>query len=176
LTIRSNNAYVIYNRKTYYAKNGVVTVPNLYSSSTNIPVKIAIGNQGSADADYLVQLNYPGGHKMNPYKLEQGSVTTYSAAGNNQGIYYTFAAPNNGVLSVTLDHVSGGAQGNICITSEQVSGGTVAVDLRDNANGDENTVSYTMKAGEKVEVQICVLPDDGFNYPEATINCTVSFR
>lgn len=176
LTIRSNNAYVIYNRKTYYAKNGVVTVPNLYSSNTNVPVKIAIGNQGSSDADYLVQLSYPGGHKMNPYKLEQGSVTTHSAAGNNQGVYYTFTAPSSGVLSVTLDRVSGGAQGNICITSEQVSGGTVAVDLRESSNGDGNTVSFTMKAGEQVEVQIGVLPDDGFNYPEATINCTVSFQ
>ncbi len=175
LEIRSNDAYVIYNRKTYNPVNGVVTVPSLYSSSTNVPVKIAIGNQGSADAVFSVKMSYPAGHKMNPYKLAIGANTTYSSAGNSQGVYYSFTATKDGILTVTLDSVSGDCQGNISITSKQVSGGTAAADLRENANGDGKSVSFSMKAGETVEVQIGVLPDEGFNYPEATIQTTVDF-
>lgn len=176
LKINSDDAYVIYNRKTYYAKNGVVSVPNLYSSSANVPVKIAIGNQGTSDATFAVTMSYPAGHKMNPYKLSVGSVTTKSDAGNSQGVYYTFTAAKNGTLTVTLDQVSGGNQGNLCITSSKVNGGTVAVDLRDNPGADGKSVSLELSSGETVEVQIAVLPDDGFNYPEATIQSTVTFQ
>lgn len=176
LTIRSNDAYVIYNRKTYQPVNGVVTVPNLYSSSTNVPVKIAIGNQGTVDAVFSVKMTYTEGHRMNPYVLTTGNVSTFSASGNSQGVYYTFTANKDGILTVTLNSVSGGANGNISITSGQISGGTNAVDLRENANADGKSVSFAIKSGETVIVQIGVLPDDGFSYPEATIQTTVDFR
>lgn len=172
LTIRSSNAYVVYKNKTYAPVNGVVTVPNLYSSNTNVPVKLAIGNLGSSAQSFDVSLEYPIGHRMNPYQLNLGSVSTYSAADNSQGVYYSFQAPQSGTLTIRLDSVSGGNTGNVTITSTITEGGTRSVDM---SEGGGNSVSFQLSSGESVIVTIGVMPTSGFDYPEATINTTVSF-
>lgn len=175
LRIENPNAYVIYKGKTYTPVNGVVTVPNLYSANTNVPVKLSIGNLGSSSQSYNVTLSYPIGHQMNPYQLNLGSVSTYSAADNSQGVYYTYQASKSGTLTIRLDSVSGGNSGNITITSEKTDGGTRSVNLTENANSDGRSVSFTVSAGERVIISIGVMPSSGFDYPEATINTTVSF-
>lgn len=175
LTIHSNDAYVVYKNKTYTPVNGVVTVPNLYSSSTNVPVKLAIGNLGSGTQTFHVTLSYPIGHRMNPYQLSHGAVSTYSAEDNSQGVYYTYQASKAGTLTIRLDSVSGGNSANISITSVKTDGGTRSVNLTENANADGKSVSFSMAAGEGVIVTIGVMPTSGFDYPAATINSTVSF-
>lgn len=175
LTIYSNDAYVIYKNKTYTPVNGVVTVPNLYSASTNVPVKLAIGNMGSSTQSFNVSLSYPVGHRMNPYQLNLGTVSTYSAVDNSQGVYYTYQATKAGTLTIRLDSVSGGNSGNITITSALTDGGTRSVNLTENAGSDGRSVSFKVSAGEKVIVTIGVMPTSGFDYPEATLTSTVSF-
>ncbi len=175
LTIRSSNAYVIYKGKTYKPVNGVVTVPNLYSASTNLPVQLAIGNLGSSQESFYVTMSYPVGHRMNPYQLNPGSVSTYSAAGNSQGVFYSYTASKAGTLTIRLDSVSGGNEANITITSVKVDGGTRSVSLLEKADKNDRTVSFQLASGEGVIVCIGVMPPSGDNYPEATINSTVSF-
>lgn len=175
LTIYSNDAYVVYKGKTYTPVNGVVTVPGLYSESTNVPVKLAVGNMGVAEQTFHAVMTYPIGHQMNPYLLENGTVTTWSAEGNSQGVYYSYQAPAAGTLSITLNSVSGGHNADISITSEITEGGTRSVNLSSNGSADGKTVSLQLSAGERVIVAISVLPEDGFNYPEATVQTSVSF-
>lgn len=175
LTIYSNDAYVVYKNKTYTPVNGVVTVPNLYSANTNVPVKLAIGNMGANNQSFDVTLSYPVGHRMNPYPLPLGTVSTYSAADNSQGVYYTYQATKAGTLTIRLDSVSGGNKGDITITSVVTDGGTRSVNLSENADSDGRSVSFKVSAGEKVIVTIGVLPTSGFDYPEATLTSTVSF-
>lgn len=175
LRIANANAYVIYKNKTYTPVNGVVTVPNLYSANTNVPVKLSIGNLGSSTQTFNVTLEYPIGHRMNPITLNMGSQSTYSAKDNSQGVYYTFQASKSGTLTIRLDSISGGNSGDITITSERTDGGTRSVNLAENANSDGKSVSFSMSSGERVIISIGVLPTSGFDYPEATINTTVSF-
>ena len=175
LTINNSNAYVIYKGKTYKPVNGVVTVPNLYSANSNVPVKLSIGNMGTSAQNYNVTLSYPQGHQMNPYKLSMGSNSTYSAKDNSQGVYYTFTASKAGTLTIRLDSVSGDNNGNISITSTKTDGGTRSVNLNENANSDGRSVSFKLSAGETVTVIIGVSPSSGFDYPEATITTTASF-
>lgn len=175
LTIYSSDAYVVYKNKTYTPVNGVVTVPNLYSANTNVPVKLAIGNMGSSTQSFTVTLSYPAGHQMNPYQLNLGTVSTYSAADNSQGVYYTYQASKAGTLTIRLDSVTGGNSGNITITSVNTDGGTRSVNLTENAGSDGRSVSFRVSAGERVIVSIGVMPTSGFNYPEATLTTTVSF-
>ena len=174
LTIYSNDAYVVYKNKTYTPVNGVVTVPNLYSANTNVPVKLSIGNMGSSTQTFNVTLSYPQGHQMNPYQLNLGTVSTYSPADNSQGVYYTYQASKSGTLTIRLDSVSGGNTGNITITSEKTDGGTRSVNLTENSS-DGRSVSFQVSAGESVIVSIGVMPTSGFDYPEATLVTTVSF-
>ncbi len=176
LTIADPDAYVVYKNKTYKAVGGVVTVPGLYCSSTNLPVMLAIGNLGGGDKNFHVTMSYPIGHLMNPYQLTLGSVTTFSAKDNSQGVYYTYTATKAGTLTLRLDSVSGNHGANISFTSANTDGGTRAANLAENANPDGKSVSFKLSAGETVQIIIGVDPVDGFNYPEATINTTATFN
>ena len=171
LTIEDPNAYVIYNGVTYEAKDGKVTVPALYSANTNTPISVAIGNRGTEDRVFAVTLNYDPGHRMNPIPLSNGNLSTYCAEGNSQGVYYCFTAPKAGTLTVRLTQT---VDCNITITSDIVEGGTLSVSLSDKP--DSTSLSFKMSEGETVSVCIVMNPQNGFNYPEATVNTTVRFR
>ena len=171
LTIENPNAYVVYNGRTYEAKDGVVTVPGLYSANTNTPISIAIGNRGTADQVFAVSLNYDPGHQMNPIALSNGNLSTYCAADNSQGVYYTFTANKAGTLTIKLSQT---VDCNITITSDILEGGTRSVSLSDNPGS--TSLSFKMVEGETVSVCIVMNPINGFTYPEATVNTTVRFR
>lgn len=171
LTIEDPNAYVIYNGTTYNPVDGVVTVPDLYSANTNTPISIAIGNRGAADQMFAVSLNYDPGHQMNPIPLVNGNLSTYCAAGNSQGVYYSLTASKAGTLTIKLSQT---VDCNITITSNIVEGGTRSVSLSDNPGS--TSLSFKMAEGETVSVCIVMNPINGFTYPEATVNTTVRFR
>lgn len=171
LTIENPMAYVIYNGETYEAQDGKVTVPDLYSSNTNVPVALAIGNRGPEDLGFDVTLTYPLGNQMNPIPLGNGNLTTFCEEGNSQGVYYTFTASKAGTLTIRLTQT---ADCNITITSDIVEGGTRSVSLSDDP--ESTSLSFKMAAGESVSVCIGMNPQSGFNYPEATIYTTVRFR
>jgi hypothetical protein len=119
-------------------------------------------------------MSYPVGHQMNPFQLNMGAVSTYSAKDNSRGVYYTYWATSAGTLTIRLDSVSGGHDANVSITSKNTEGGTRSVSLTESDNA--KSVSFKLAAGEGVTVIIGVLPSSGFDYPEATINTTVSFN
>lgn len=171
LTIEDPMAYVVYNGITYEAEDGTVTIPELYSDNMNTPVPVAIGNRGSARKTFPVLLSYPQGHQMNPIPLANGNLSTFCKEGDSQGVYYSFTAPKAGTLTIRLTQT---ADCNITITSDQVEGGTRSVSLSDNP--DSTSLSFSMAAGESVSVSIVMNPQNGFNYPEATVMTTVRFR
>jgi len=171
LTIENPNAYVVYNGTTYNAQGGVVTVPALYSANTNTPISIAIGNRGAADQVFAVSLSYDLGHQMNPIPLSNGNLSTFCAAGNSQGVYYSYTAAKAGTLTIRLTQT---VDCNITITSDTVEGGTRSVSLSDNP--ESTSLSFKMAEGETVSVCIVMNPINGFTYPEATVNTTVRFR
>lgn len=171
LTIDHPMAYVIYNGVTYEAQNGKVTVPDLYSTNTNTPIPVAIGNRGPEDLVFPVTLSYDQGHQMNPLPLSTGNLSTFCEEGNSQGVYYSYTASKAGTLTIRLAQA---VDCNITITSNNVEGGTRSVSLSDNP---ENTaLSFKMSEAESVTVCIVMNPQNGFNYPEATVNTTVRFR
>lgn len=171
LTIEDPDAYVIYDGNTYYPKDGVVTVPDLYSPDTNTGICIAVGNRGSAKKVFAATLSYDEGHQMNPIPLSNGNLTTVCAAGNSQGVYYTLTAAKAGTLTIKLTN---GADCNITITSDILEGGTRSVSLSDTEGS--TSLSFKMIAGETVSVCIVMTPVNGFNYPEGTVTTSVRFR
>lgn len=171
LVIEDPNAYAVYNGVTYTAQDGVVTVPELYSDSPNVPISLSIGNRAPGAKVFKVKLVYPQGHQMNPLPLANGPLTTFCEEGNSQGVYYTMTAAKAGTLTIRLNET---ADCNITITSNIVEGGTRAVSLSDNEGS--TSVSFKMSEGESVTVCIVMNPQNGFNYPEATISTTVRFR
>lgn len=169
LTIKSKDAYVIYNGKTFEAVNGVVTVPNLYSQYTNMPVNIAIGNKGTSDATFAVKMTYPAGHRENPYVFELGSTTTNTAAGNEVGVFYTWTATKSGTLTINIDNVSTKFGAGVTIT-RIVDGIPQTTEMEDGAT----SVSMEVKAGDMIEIVIAANPNSKHQYPAATIKTTAT--
>ena len=170
LIIRDPYAFAVYNGVTYEAEDGVLTVPGLHSDNTNTPVYIAIGNRATQERTFGVCLEYPLGHRMSPLPLNVGMLSTYCVAGNSQGVYYTYTTENAGKLTLRLSQA---VDCNITITSTAVEGGTRSVSL---SESESTSVTYEMYAGETVSVCVVVNPVNGFNYPEAIVSSTVTFR
>lgn len=171
LTIKSKDAYVIYKNKTYEAKNGVVTISGLSVQSTNQPLKIAIGNKGTKDATFDVKISFPAGDVNNPIKLKEGNLTTETAAGNEQGVFYTYAASSAGTITIKLNSVTSGVTADVKIDVAHADESVTQVALSE-VEGD--TVSITFKAGETIRVTIGVMPNKNNKYPAATIKTTVT--
>lgn len=175
LTIKSKDAYVIYNNKTYEAVNGVVSVPNLYSQYTNMPVKIAIGNSGTKDATFDVVLSYPSGHLMNPKNLSMGSFKVSVKQNDEQGVYYTYSAGKAGILTMNVDKVSsksGTINAGIVIT---VTPKNSDIPVQYTLEEGQTTLSIEVKAGDSVSINIGTLPNEQNRYMAADIEVTASF-
>jgi hypothetical protein len=143
----------------------------LYVQFTNQPIQIAIGNKGTADQTFDVRLAYPAGHMMNPYQLKEGSLTTKTAAGNEQGVFYTYSATSAGTLTIKLNSVTSGVVASVMIDCAHADDTVTQVSLEE-VGGD--TLSIDFKAGETIKVTIGAMPDKNNKYPAATITTTVT--
>ena len=175
LTIKSKDAYVIYMGIKYEAVNGVVTVPNLYSQYTNMPVELQIGNKGSKDAAFDVTLTYPQGHMENPFALAMKSFSVSVKKNNEQGVYYRWSATKAGKLTISLDKVtstSGTVEAGISVT---VTGPDLIPHQYLLSEVEGNALVIDVNAGDSVVINISVLPNDQNRYLAATIDVTASF-
>lgn len=175
LTIKNKDAYVIYNGVKYEAVNGVVTVPNLYSQYTNMPVSVQIGNKGTKDATFAVTLSYPAGHRENPFDLPMKAFKVSVKKNNEQGVYYHMTAAKSGTLTLTLDKVSstsGTVEAGISVT---VNGPDLIPRQYLLSEVDGNTLTIEVNAGDNIVVNIGVLPNAQNRYLAATIELTASF-
>lgn len=175
LTIKSKDAYVIYNGVKYEAKNGVVTVPDLYSQYTNLPVSIQIGNKGTKDATFAVVLSYPAGHRENPINMPLKAFSVDVKKNNDQGVYYKWTPTQAGTLTLTLDKVtskSGTVEAGITVT---VTGADLIPHQYMLGEVEGNTLTVEVNAGDSVVISICVLPNEMNKYLAATVDVTASF-
>lgn len=175
LTIKSKDAYVVYNGITYEAVNGVVTVPNLYSQYTNIPVSIKIGNKGSKDATFAVSLTYPEGHRENPVEMSLKSFSVSVKKNNEQGVYYHWSVAKAGTLTISMDKVtstSGAVEASISVT---VTGADMIPHQYLLSEVEGNSLVVEVAAGDDVVINIGVLPNAQNRYLAATVDVTASF-
>lgn len=176
LTIKSKDAYVIYNGVKYEAVNGVVSVPNLYSQYTNMPVAVQIGNKGTEDMGFAVTLSYPQGHRENPFALSMKSFSVDVKKNNDQGVYYSWTAAQTGTLTLKLNGVtskSGNVEAGISVT---VTGPDLIPHqyLLSEVEGD--ALNVQVNAGDSVVINVGVMPNEQNKYLAATVDVTASFE
>lgn len=169
LTIENANAYVIYDGIRYDAVDGVVTVPNLYSAHTNSPVSLAIGNVGE-DAVFAVKMSYPAGTMMNPFAFALGTVTVSAEEGNSQGVYYTWTAHADGVLTLKVDSCTSGVDCKI----DMFNLGSYKNETMESTDSETMSVSVDVKEGQIIRIIIGTLPDGDNVYPSAQIQVTAT--
>lgn len=165
LTIRDEYAYVVYNGKTYWPENGVISV-YITSEGPSVPMEVWIGNYSFEQRTIHVDCLYPLGNMMNPDSLSLGQFTTKVPANDEQGYYYTFVADAKGYLTVTLDSVD--AAGSCSITLYNLDSGAYVM-------MEDNTVKVRVKAGQTVQIIVNIFTEN-FEYPGGTVVATATFE
>ena len=164
LQIKSEDAYVIYNGKTFYPENGVVGLM-VSAPDSFTPAKIGIGNSSTETKTFQVTLSSLKGSFDNPYSMSLGLFDVRINAGNEQGVYYTYTAPADGTLKLKCVSVSSGIKYSYYLYNT-VNG--AMRNLEGDAVYDEAgvpTISVTAKKGQLVQICVSTLPDNTNNYP-----------
>ena len=170
LTLKSANATIEYEGKTYTPDKGVISFP-VSSDDVLNPVKLAITNTGSADATFKVTFAYPQGTLLNPYELAIGEVVTVIQEGNESGVVYLYTATEDGTFSVQDKSVTKGDGYDIEVYNLN-SGANRTL----NEDAVDNVVSVTASKGDQIRITYLVLPDDKNAYPAITLKSTIGFK
>ena len=170
-SIKSNSVTVTYNGKVYQPVSGTVSFSIPTSNDPSIPASLAIQNTGNEDSTFTVNFYAPSGTLGNPVTLSLGDFTASLSAGNSQGVYYTYTATEDGVLTLKKVSCTSGVECDMVLYNLNSYAYRT---LQEDGEG-ESTVSISVKKGDKVQIVVSVLPDSSNNYPAATIKGTVSF-
>lgn len=170
LTLESADATIEYEGKTYTPDEGVISFP-VFTDDVLNPVKLAIGNTGSADATFKVTFAYPQGTLLNPYELTIGEVVTVIQEGNEQGVVYLYTATADGTFAVHDKSITKDDGYDIEVYNLN-SGANRTL----NEDGVDNVVSVTASKGDQIRVTYLALPDDQNQYPAITLKTVVGFK
>lgn len=173
LQIRSAYATITYNGKTYTPSNGVVGV-SLFADDMMTPVSVVIGNTGKEEQTFTATMSTAKGSYSNPYDLTLGEFTVSVSAGNDQGVYYNYTAPEDGVLTVKCLSVTAGVPYDLVLYNLS----TYAYrNLQSDPRKDEDGcyyVSVNVKAGNQIQFICGTLPDDSGSYPKGEFKLLAS--
>lgn len=171
MSIKSKDAYVVYNKKTYTPNSSGYIYISMPSEDPTIPVILSIGNSGVELQRFDVNFYYPAGSRENPHDYTLGeTVTTDIKANNDQGIFYSYKASAAGTLTIEFVDLPEGAAYGITVTTQ----GTIPVQ-QSVVSTEGTSVSIQVAANEKVEIIISTLPVNG-RYPKASIKTTGKFE
>ncbi len=174
LRIKSDNAYVIYKDKTYYPEDGVVSL-KVTAPDTYTPANVGIGNSGTKTETFKVTLSIPAGTLNNPHKLTLGEFNAKVAAGNDQGIYYTYTAPQDGTLTMQCLSSTKGVKYSYFLFNTKTSAmRNLEADGVADASGAV-TVSVQAKKGEKIQFSVGTLPGESGSYPAGSFRFKATF-
>lgn len=168
--INDADAYVIFEDKKYEAVDGKVSLI-LKTEDTYTPAIFVIGNKSAEKKTFAAKLSFVEGTSGNPFVMNLGDFVTKVEAGNEQGIYYTYTATENGTFSLQCTGVTTGAKYDYSLYNTT----TFALrNLTSDADGD-GTVSIAVNAGDEVQISIGVLPNEDNAIPATEFNFKAAF-
>ena len=172
LTLNNENAYIIYNGKTYYPTNGRISF-SVSAEDTSTACCLVFGNSGTETQTYTVSLASAAGSMGNPYSLSLGQFTTNVGAGNETGVWYNYTPSQTGLFTIEVLNVTGGVPYMISVTTTTANGvGSVQRTTVDDGSTNEETgnktVSINAYAGRNIQISVGTLPDSSNTYPAAT--------
>lgn len=164
LSIRSPYATITYNGRTYTPTNGAVGV-GLFADDMMTPVMVVIGNTSEEEQTFNATMSTARGTYGNPYDLTLGEFSVSVSAGNDQGVYYTYTAPEDGVLTVKCLSATAGVPYDLVLYNlSTYAYRNLQSDPKKDADG-YYYVSVNVKAGNKIQFICGTLPDDSGSYP-----------
>lgn len=175
MQINHKDVFVEYGSKKFTASNGSVGLL-ISAPSTFEPAQLGFGNSGEETITVTVTLsNLPGSYD-NPYTLQVGEFTASVSSGNNQGVYFTYTAAEDGYFKLQCLSVSPAISYDFSVMNLTTS---AMRNMSTESEVDETTgkqvVTMAMNKGEKLRITIAALPDESNNYPAATFKMLAAF-
>lgn len=175
MQIKSDNVYVVYNGKTYTPSGGAVGM-TVTSDSTFNPVYLQIGNSGTETETFKVTFSTSAGTYGNPYTASLGTFTTKVKAGNDQGVYYTYKATQEGYLVLeNISATSGINYDYVLYNLDSMAYRNLGEDGTIGAESGKSMVTVKVKKGQTVQIIIGTLPDSSNSYPAGTFTSKLYF-
>lgn len=175
LSIQNKDAYAVYNQRTYKANGGSVGF-SLSTPDTYTPAQVAFGNTGTETITYTVYLNPLQGTINNPYTLNLGEFDTKVYSGNDQGVYYTYKATEDGLFTIKCLSINPDVKYDYSLYNlNTYAMRTMREDGMEDAEGDD-TVSIYARKGNSIQVIVSTLPDSSNSYPAANFTSLASFQ
>ena len=160
---------VVYNATTLNPENGVVSF-TAEPGMGRMPVIFAIVNNTNAAAEYSIVATHPTGSYMNPEEYDPAEETTNTVdlpEGSFDGYYFSFIATEDGSITLYIDSITDGAEGDIIVTATDAEYISVMKSLSEDGVDGKVTIDY--KAGDEVIINVFAQADDNWNIPAATI-------
>lgn len=174
MQVKDPDAYVIYKGEKHTPKNGVITLL-VTCPDMNTPVTIVFGNSSDKEKTFTVTMASQPGTLDNPYTLKEGEVAVKIPAGNEQGIYHIWIAPENGTLRAWCTSATAGVKYdctlyNLTSYAQRSLSGEGITDEEGN-----KCVEVKVNKGDRVQMIAAVMPDESWNYPAGTFVYQVKF-
>lgn len=174
MQVKDPDAYVLYNGEKHTPKNGVITLL-VTCPDMNTPVTIAFGNSSDQEKTFTVTMASQPGTLDNPYPLKEGETAVKIAAGNEQGVYHIWTAPENGTLRAWCTAATAGVQYdctlyNLTSYAQRSLSGEGITDEEGN-----KCVEVKVNKGDRVQMIAAVMPDESWNYPAGNFTYQVKF-
>ena len=175
MQINNSDIYVEYGSKKYTADGGVVGLM-VSAPSTFEPAQIGFGNSGTETQTFTVSLSHLPGSQGNPYTLKLGEFTASVSAGNNQGVYFTYTAAEDGYFSLQCLRVSPAVDYGFSVMNLRTSAmRTLSEDAETDSDTGNKVLTMPLNKGDRVSIIISSLPDETFNYPAASFKMLAGF-
>ena len=180
LSLRNDNAYVIYNGKKYTPVGGAISFA-VKAEDTNSALKLVFGNTGKETQTYTVSMAAEKGSMGNPYYLTmgEGNTTEFKVnvpAGKDQGIFYSFSPNMNGVFMLELKSATAGVNYDISVTSIRDDipvQKKLSEDSIENPETGNKMVAVNAYQGGRIDINFGTF-DGGGNHPAATFEMVAS--
>ena len=174
MSIKNDNAYVIYKDKTYQPSNGTVGLV-ISADDTMTAIRVGFGNSGTEMQTYTVNFSALKGSYGNPYTLELGKFSVTVNAGNNQGVYFIYDATESGTLTMQCLGATAGVNYDFVLYNlNTYAYRNIGPEGGLSVEGTP-TVSVTVRKGDRVQVIVGSLPDEDHSYPKGTFEFLATF-
>lgn len=175
LQVNNSDIYVEYGSKKFTASNGSVGLL-ISAPSTFEPAQLGFGNSGDKAQTFTVTLSNLAGSYENPHKLQVGEFTVNEAAGNDQGVYFSYKASQDGYFKLECLSVSPSVNYDFSVMNLTTSAmRNLSGEGQTNSETGRKAVIMPMNQGESLRIIISTLPDESNNYPAATFKMLASF-
>ena len=136
-----------------------------------MPVVLAITNNGSEDASFTVKFDLPEGAMGNPEDLEElGDITVNLEENDNDGYFFEWIAPADGILNATIIGATEGTEVDVTLSN----GTTYAV--KNGSDADENgVISIEVSEGDVITIQVVALPNENWYIPASDVEVSLEF-